>query len=205
MVVMAAIVAADKQEEEEVEDAGGLVDLLARLTKAYGVEPSDIEPAALSRALSTATVETVGEALARIVRLAATNRQLRRVCLTPLLVEPPPGEQVDAGDARVANAARMSSGLSQEELSALDTLGITSAQYEQTLRGTYGTVIGLRLNERAFKSALATCRTRTARKKQGDASASLALLHERLRGLSAVGSKPKRQKRKQPAEQAAAC
>lgn len=45
---------ADEQEEEE----GGLISLLARLTQAYGVDPSDIEPTALLRVLPLHCLES---------------------------------------------------------------------------------------------------------------------------------------------------
>ena len=178
-------------------DADPLVALLTRLTASYQVDPADIEPAALERALKVPPSE-LREALARVVRLAATNRQLRGVRLPPLLISEEEEEACD--DAQIARAVELRQGLSAEERAALDAVGgITVPQYEQQLRGTYGTVLGLRLNERAFKRALATCRTKRALKRSADHDASIALLHARLRALAAPPP-PKKARCASPAE-----
>jgi hypothetical protein len=163
------------------EQARELVGLLTRLTESYNVDPSDIEPAALACALKS-TPSEMGEALARVVRMAATNRQLRAVKLPPLLLHDEDGQATD--DAQIANAVQMRRGLSSEEKAAVDAVGISVAQYEQSIRGSYGTVLGLKLNEQAFKKALATCRTQKAQKQAGDEFASLELLRARLRSLA---------------------
>ena len=180
-----------------VGQARELVALLVRLTESYGVDPGDIEPEALACALKVEPAE-MGEALARVVRLAATNKQLRGVSLPPLLL----GSTAHADDAHIARAVQLRCGLSVEERAALDAVGITAAEYEQGLRGTFGTVLGLRLSESAFKRALATCRTKRAQKHSGNEAGSLEPLRARLRAIAKLAG-TKTGKRAAPADHGA--
>ena len=108
-----------------VGQARELVALLVRLTESYGVDPGDIEPEALACALKVEPAE-MGEALARVVRLAATNKQLRGVSLPPLLL----------GSTAHATTHTMHAHW-QCSYAALDEV----AEYEEGLCGTYGTVL----------------------------------------------------------------
>ena len=98
-------------------DEDPLVALLTRLTASYQVDPVDIEPAALERAPKVPPTE-LREALARVVRLAATIRQLRCVHLPPLLI----AEDEACDDAQIARGVELRQGLSTEEHAALDAV-----------------------------------------------------------------------------------
>jgi hypothetical protein len=134
--------------------------MLAGLLEAYGLEPSDVEPEALARVRDP---EHDAEGLRRVVRMAATNRELRRVGLPPLLLAPQ-DEAVD--DAQLCRAAETRAALqvrNAEEREAIEACGLTARQFDQTLRGTFGVVVGLPINESAYRRAMLACRSKAAR------------------------------------------
>ena len=135
--------------------------MLADLLAAYGLEASDVEPEALARVRDP---EHDVEGLRRVVRMAATNRELRRVGLPPLLLAPQKNEAVN--DAQLARAAEARAALqvrNAAESEAIEACGLTPQQFDQTLRGTYGVVVGLPISEHVYRRAMHACRSKSAR------------------------------------------
>lgn len=154
--------------------------MLAALLTAYQLELSDVEPEALARVRDP---ETDVEGLRRVVRLAATNRELRRVGLPPLLVGASGGGDT-ANDAQLCRAAEACAELrvcDVKEREAIEACGLTPREFEQTLRGTYGVVLGLPLNEKAYRAAWMVCRSKAARACGQSAEAVSAYMRQRLR------------------------
>jgi hypothetical protein len=152
--------------------------MLAALLATYGLEASDVEPEALARVHDPENDE-VG--LLRVVRLAATNRQLRRVGLPPLLIGTP---TVAVDDTQLSLAAEQCATLQirdVKEREAIEACGLTLHEFDQTLRGTYGKVVGLPLNAKAYRGAWLACRAKAARECGDDLEAVSAYLRARLR------------------------
>ena len=135
--------------------ANGLVmpeGTLDRLLEEHGVSYAELEPAALAKAHDA-------EGLARVVRLAASNRELRKNGLPPLLI----GQEEDPlqkGGERQNKALLF--GLSPQEVEAVNAIEGLNLELYMCIRGQHGVVLGLRLNERAFRSALGACKGKKA-------------------------------------------
>jgi hypothetical protein len=161
--------------------------MLEALLQQYGLVRSDLDEVALRLA---ETQSAGGEAsareaaLRRVVRMAATNRELRRVGLRPLCLEQDAAETAAEEEKRVRRATEMARALTDEEHEAIQAVGITPAVYELTLRGEYGTVLGLRLNARAYNAARLMCRTKRAIAYGDDEEAARAYLRSRLRAYT---------------------
>ena len=154
--------------------------MLAALLASYRLEFSDVEPEALARVRDP--VRDV-EGLRRVVRLAATNRELRRVGLPPLLI----GGGSEADDAqlcRAAEARALSQVRDDKEREASEACGLTPRQFDQTLRGTYGVVVGLPLNEKAYRAAWMACRSKAARACGHSKEAAGAYMRQCLRRMA---------------------
>jgi hypothetical protein len=157
---------------------------LASLLAAYGLEVSDVEPAALARVRDPDTDE---EGLRRVVRLAATNRELRRVGLPPLLIEGSEKEEEAVDDTRLRRAAEAQTTrqvYDAKEREAIEACGLTVQQFDQTLRGTHGVVVGLPLNEKAYTGAWMACRSKAACACGDDAEAVATYMRVYLRRLA---------------------
>ena len=147
---------------------------LERLLRAYGVAREELEPDALAL---VADPEDEA-ALARVVRMAATNREMRRAGLAPLLLnedaDPAPAEPLEAPEVKY----------DEEERAALAEAAIAPERYDAVLRGTFGTVLGLHLNDRAWRVARAACASKRALACKDDEAQARAYLYGRLRALS---------------------
>ena len=153
--------------------------MLAALLASYNLEASDVEPEALARVRDPERDE---EGLRRVVRLAATNRELRRVGLPPLLLVDGAADAAD--DAQLCRAAEARAALQvrdAQEREAIEACGLTPQQFDQTLRGTYGVVVGLPLSEKAYRGAWMACRSKAAIACGGSAEAVRAYMRQRLR------------------------
>jgi hypothetical protein len=146
------------------DDHGGV---LGALLMQYGVAHADLETAAL--ALVTPDDE---EGLARVVRMAATNRELRKQGRDPLLV-------MGGAPSTAPPSVRHLQLLSVDEQAAVDAAGLTLAEY-LTIRGAHGSVLGLHLNERAFEAARQGCRTPRALSLKHDERASRLYMRSHL-------------------------
>ena len=165
--------------------------MLEALLRIHELHPSDLDPVALQR---IAPDDAEGEQ--RLVRLAITNRELRRHGLPPLLLQVPQREEEeeeeDAASAAVLAALPVAT-LSEAEEAGLRDVGLSEEQYHP-LRGTYGSVLGLQLNPKAFKAAMAACRTKRALACLHDESASRAHLRLSLRRLAVRAASEKGKK-----------
>ena len=123
--------------------------MLDRLLEEYGVSYAELEPAALAKAHDA-------EGLARVVRLAASNRELRKNGMPPLLVG------LEGEEDPLKRGAPLFFGLSLQEVEAVNAIEGLNLELYMCIRGQHGTVLGLRLNERAFRSALGACKGKKA-------------------------------------------
>ena len=157
--------------------------MLETLLQAYNLSLEDIEPEALAR-IQSHTGARRDEMMARVVRMAATNRELVRAGLAPLLLRP--GEDDDASQCDVSEAAARQSlsQMSDDEREAVEAAGLAPLLYERMLRGTFGTVLGLQLNERAYRAARTACRSKAALECKDDEAASRAFLSKRLQCMA---------------------
>lgn len=151
---------------------------LKALLAARGLGLADVEASSLERVnLDDA------EALARLVRVTATNRELRRHGLAPLLHRPQQhadaeGKQHKKPRGLVPPDALLA--LYDDELEGLERVGLPREEY-LAIRGRYGTVMGLRLDEWAYKRARLRCRSKQALALRDDPDAARAYLCEELR------------------------
>ena len=164
-----------------------LTDVLEDLLQQYRLGRDELDATALRLAeaqLARGDSAQVEEVLRRVVRMAATNRELRRAGLQPLswTAADTDEEEEEEEAVQLGRAAEAARALSDEERSAIEAVGISSAEYELTLRGQFGTLLGLRLTERAFNAARAGCRTKRALACCGDEEAARTYLREWLRG-----------------------
>ena len=125
--------------------------MLERLLEEHGVTYAELEPAALAKVRDPEDVE----GLTRVVRLAATNRELRKNGMAPLLVG---GEVVEEDGEKCMRLL----GLPPEEVSAVQAIEGMNLELYLGIRGQYGTVLGLRLEEGAFRRLQAACRSKKA-------------------------------------------
>jgi len=145
----------------------------------HGLTHADVEEGALARVSMDDA-----EGLARVVRIAVTNRELCRNGLTPLLFAPLKGGAADEDDnARALSdpyaRCNVALGFDMAEQRAVTDAGIPLVDY-LSIRGTFGSVLGLRLNQRAYGAALRSCNTSRAQSMREDEAASLAYMRGRL-------------------------
>ena len=152
--------------------------LLRTLLAQHRLEPADVEAEALARVGGDDA-----EGLARVVRIAATNRELVRNGLRPLLFA-----SCDEADDEPTASCGARLGFDAEEQRAVDEVGLPVADY-LAVRGTFGTVMGLRLNRRAYHAAQRACTTRRARAAGADEAASKAYLRARLRSIARTAAR----------------
>jgi len=174
---------------------------LSELMVANGLGYSDLDPAALARAATEADE-------ARVVRLAVTNRELRKQGLEPLLL-PLPGSNAADADATTTDAEvttptllmQQRLGLSAEEDATLRKLAAMAAAteddeeeayarvldaYFRQARGSFGTLMGLRLSQPAYYRFQRICDAKVARRLCADPDASRQYLMRRLLGRLAI-------------------
>ncbi len=190
--------------------------LLEALLRRHGVTRADVEEEALQRALARCG-EGGGEAeaealLAPVVRMAATNRELQRVGMPPLLLQP--GEDDDPAYPRQRLGAgegglRLPGGvvgpaIGEAERQALAAIQMPPDLY-LLLRGDHGEVMGLRLHRDAYTKAMRVCRTRRAVALRDQPDAARAYLGEQLVRIARrteayiMAKKNKTKKAKKPA------
>ena len=170
---------------------------LDRLLKEAGLEYADLDPAALMRIPE----DDDGEGLARVVRLAKTNHELRKHGLNPLLMARSFSEEAEMeaqdNDEDEESQGRHSNGQAQREAILMRHMGITreekrtlesmrtlSLEQYMAIRGDYGTLFGLKLSKDAFDRARRACYTRAACALQDDEQASLKFMHGILRKIA---------------------
>jgi hypothetical protein len=181
--------------------------LLEELLQRHGVVRADLEEEALHRVLvrlSRGDGDVIDDddekkkeeeaaplllLLEPVVRMAATNRELRRLGLPPLLLlHPGPDDNNGDGDADAAAAAggdgRLQcgnwGGLDATESAALAAIGMPLDLY-MLIRGDHGEVLGLRLRRDAYTKAMCACRSkRAAALRDDEPDAARAFLGERL-------------------------
>jgi len=155
---------------------------MERLLEAHGLTYADLDPAALASVRDD-------EGRARVVRMAVTNRELRKHGGAPLLLCPSLAAQAGEEEAAAAGPSGLvredtlgrGLGLTPAEQDAVARIpGLTTELYLTKLRGSYGTVLGLRLHEQAFKRARRVCAHKGAVRLRDDPDASRAYLGERL-------------------------
>ena len=185
--------------------------LLEELMRRHDVTRADVEEEALQRALTRCCgggeADTDTEALlAPVVRMAATNRELRRIGLPPLLLQPCEDDD-DDDDTAYHDAARASKGLLVGHAATLFPGGLPEAErlalaamampldMYMLLRGDYGEVMGLRLRRDAYTKAMRACRTRRAVALRDQPDEARAYLAEQLvriaRRMETYIAKPK--------------
>ncbi len=175
--------------------------LLDRLLHQHGVVRADLEEAALHRVLMAFDPNDDGrsidahnvsaaraEQLERVVRMAATNRELRRQGLMPLLLHPPPPSSPAQSASDLAASSPLLGvnllggqllRLSDEEHAAIEALGLRPDLY-LLIRGDHGQVLGLHLQRDAYARALRACRCKRAVALRNQGDASRAFLGEQL-------------------------
>ena len=147
---------------------------MERLLEAHGLTYADLDPAALASVRDD-------EGRARVVRMAVTNRELRRHGGAPLLLHATEEEIAAPAFLLREDALGHRLGLTPAEQDAVARIpGMTTELYLTKLRGSYGTVLGLRLHEQAFKRARRVCAHKGAVRLRDDPDASRAYLGERL-------------------------
>ena len=173
---------------------------LSELMVANGLGYSDLDPAALARAATEADE-------ARVVRLAVTNRELRKQGLEPLLLLPGSNAAAATTDAEVTPTLLMQQrlGLSAEEDATLRKLAAMAAAteddeeeayarvldaYFRQARGSFGTLMGLRLSQPAYYRFQRICDAKVARRLCADPDASRQYLMRRLLGRLAIHHPP---------------
>jgi len=123
-----------------------------------------IEPAALKLATTEADVE-------RVVRLTAMNRELHRYGLPPLLVSDAQADPNDEAAQQTGELARngmvtLGHRITEADLSDAEKRGLQETEMicdeYAAIRGVFGTVMGLNLNEDAFRHILRLSRSRAA-------------------------------------------
>jgi len=176
---------------------------------ANGLGYSDLDPAALACAATEADE-------ARVVRLAVTNRELRKQGLEPLLLLLPPQQQhheKDAADDTPQPTKKLQQrlGLSADEEATLRKLARMASSppcvpvtmmmvkqqddedddeayarvvdaYFRHARGSFGTLMGLRLTQSAYYRFQRICESKVARRLCADHDASRQYLMRRLLG-----------------------
>jgi hypothetical protein len=185
--------------------------VLLRLLGRFGVERADVEEAALAKVLNEEeglqndrlrrndpersnthgnndSDDALEERLARVVRMAAANRELRKHGLPPLLFATAAAEDeplADTGkdcarlEAAEARCASQMLGFSAEEAAASEAIGLPPTLYAM-IRGTHGAVLGLHLNASAFARARRICRHKGAIALQDQPDAARAYLGAQL-------------------------
>ena len=173
--------------------------VLLRLLGRFGVERADVEEAALAKVLNEEeersnthgnndSDDALEERLARVVRMAAANRELRKHGLPPLLFATAAAEDeplADTGkdcarlEAAEARCASQMLGFSAEEAAASEVIGLPPTLYAM-IRGTHGAVLGLHLNAPAFARARRICRHKGAIALQDQPDAARAYLGAQL-------------------------
>ena len=145
------------------------------LLEAHGLTQADLDLAALAKVSPGDE-----EGLMRVIRMAVTNRELRKHGGTPLTLSekeekeegrPPPPLLGDLGTHL---------GLTADEREALARIPGMTLELYLAIRGRYGTLMGLRLSEDAFARARRVCHNKGALRLRDDPDASRAYLAERL-------------------------
>ena len=144
------------------------------LLEEYGLTLADLDLAALAK-----VPPGDEEGLARILRMAVTNRELRKHGGTPLMLS-----EAKEDDGRLPPpllgdlGAHL--GLTADEREALARIPGMTLELYVAIRGHYGTLMGLRLSEDAFARARRACYNKGALRLRDDPDASRAYLAERL-------------------------
>lgn len=153
----------------------------------YGVTTENIEPAALAKARQHGDED----ALHRAARLAATNQVLSGCGLPPLLLvetsasteaEKKPSHRLFLSAAAAAQAAALDAKKEKPPPSlspAAEAIGLTAEQ-EEAIRGNFGSILGLEVDQRAYKWMSAAALWKQALKLRGDEEASLQHMRKRM-------------------------
>jgi len=145
------------------------------LLEEYGLTLADLDLAALAK-----VPPGDEEGLARILRMAVTNRELRKQGGTPLMLSDEAGEDRGRPKPPLLGDLGAHLGLTADEREALARIPGMTLELYIAIRGRHGTLMGLRLSEDAFVRARRACHNQGALRLRDDPDASRAYLAERL-------------------------